>query len=148
MVQTLCASLQVKGASIFTCEESNINALSGVMGFFEKTFFKEHYFVYNAFPIDCKTNDAKSSIAICVGRAHPPIPDYSSSSSFHYLSLVDISKGNITQKFGLRKEQVDDPCRRERNGLIPRKQLDILVSSETTGYSCFLLWATRTEALT
>ncbi|CAB3978002.1 Transient receptor potential cation channel subfamily A member 1 [Paramuricea clavata] len=62
-----------------------------------------------------------------VTRIHPPIPDYSWQQEFHYLTPGQIFRGDITEKYGLRKELISET--RKKDDFCPRKQLDNLVNS-------------------
>ena len=62
-------------------------------------------------------------------RVPPPVPDYSSVDGFHYCKLEQIYNGDVTEKFGVKKDVVRDARRRTRDDFCHRKQLDKLLSS-------------------
>lgn len=116
---------------------------------FVRDFFQDHFFLYdNGFEgirTGCQTKKGTccnfhSSIenyevlsngwsGMPVARIQPPVPDYSQEMEFHYASPDDISSGEITEKFGLKKQDVANACMRDRDDYCPRKQLEVLVSS-------------------
>lgn len=116
---------------------------------FVRTFFDSHYFIYdNGFEgirSSCHTWDGSMCLfhtslenlrvlsngwsGVQVSRIQPPVPEYSSEEAFHYALPEDISSGNITEKFGLKKEHVMNASSRKRDDFCPRKQLEELIAS-------------------
>ena len=114
---------------------------------FVSKFFVDHYILYdNGFEgirNSCVNEEGKACTfhechenkqilhngwsGVPVTRVHPPIPDYSCEQDFHYLSPDQISRGDITEKYGLRQELISEA--REKDDFCPRQQLDSLVNS-------------------
>lgn len=112
-------------------------------------FFQDHFFLYdNGFEgirSGCQTKNGSScnfhsSIensevlssgwsGMPVARIQPPVPDYSCKGEFHYASPDDIPLGEITEKFGLKKQDVANARMRDRDDFCSRKQLKELVLS-------------------
>lgn len=116
---------------------------------FVKNFFEDHYMLYdNGFEeirsgcqekqgvlCDFHKYTEKKDVLACVWsgipvtRVQPPVPDCSFTDVFHYALPNDISCGNITEKFGLKKEHVMDISQRAVDDFSPRKQLERLINS-------------------
>ena len=129
---------------------ANIEKCAGSAYFkFVQQFFYSHYYLYDNGCEGIRDGCTENGDPMCkfhknieyterlvngwrskhLKRVPPPVPDYSRVDGFHYCKLEQIYNGDVTEKFGIKKDMVCDPRRRERDDFCPRKQLDKLLSS-------------------